>query len=118
MLTELGKFLRKLRLDRNELLGEMAEKLSISPSYLSAIENGKRPIPKSFITNIKCTYRLSAQQMTQLRNIANFSKVEVKPTNEFQYDVAIGLARGLHNLSEVQLEKIQKILSEGKRNGK
>ena len=36
--TELGKMLRKLRIDREETLGDMAERLGCTSSYLSAIE--------------------------------------------------------------------------------
>ena len=44
--TNLGKKLRKIRIDNDEISSDMARKLEISVSYLSAIENGKRNIPK------------------------------------------------------------------------
>jgi transcriptional regulator with XRE-family HTH domain len=47
MLTQLGIFLRKLRLDRGEILKDMAIKLNVSSSFLSAVENGKKRIPQS-----------------------------------------------------------------------
>ena len=46
--TNLGKKLRKIRIDNDEISSDMARKLEISVSYLSAIENGKRNIPKNF----------------------------------------------------------------------
>lgn len=42
MITPIGKFLRKLRIDTGEILKDMAEKLHVSPSFLSAVENGKK----------------------------------------------------------------------------
>ena len=39
MLTNFGKALRKLRIDNNELLKDMALKLEVTVSYLSAVEN-------------------------------------------------------------------------------
>ena len=42
MLTGVGKRLREIRIDRNELLYDMAGKLSISVPDLSAFENGKK----------------------------------------------------------------------------
>ena len=39
MLTSLGKFLRKLRIDRGEILKDMADKLGVTVSFLSAVEN-------------------------------------------------------------------------------
>ncbi|MDD3947051.1 MAG: helix-turn-helix transcriptional regulator, partial [Clostridia bacterium] len=40
MVTEFGKFLRVLRIQNNDTARQMAEKLNLSPSYLSAIETG------------------------------------------------------------------------------
>ena len=45
MITEFGKALRKLRIDRGETLKIMADNLEMTSSYLSAIECGKRNIP-------------------------------------------------------------------------
>ena len=42
MLTALGKFLRKLRIDNGEILKDMADKLGVTASFLSAVENGKK----------------------------------------------------------------------------
>ena len=46
MLTNFGKALRKLRIDNNELLKDMALKLEVTVSYLSAVENGKRDVDR------------------------------------------------------------------------
>ena len=46
MLTNFGKKLRILRINTGETIVEMSEKLGLSTSYLSSIENGKRKIPK------------------------------------------------------------------------
>ena len=42
MITEYGKFLRKLRIDQGQILKTMAEKLGVSAPFLSAVENGKQ----------------------------------------------------------------------------
>ena len=42
MLTQLGIFLRKLRLDSGEIMKEMAKKLKVSSSFLLAVENGEK----------------------------------------------------------------------------
>ena len=44
MLTEFGKFVRKLRIDNGTVLGEMAKSIAVSSAYLSAVENGKKNI--------------------------------------------------------------------------
>ena len=42
MITELGKHLRKIRIDHGEILKNMADKLGVTSSFLSAVEIGKR----------------------------------------------------------------------------
>ena len=42
MITPFGKYLRKLRIDHDEKLKDMAAKLGVTGSYLSAVEIGKR----------------------------------------------------------------------------
>ena len=45
MITCVGRFLRKLRIDRGEILKTMAETLGVSSAFLSALENGKKKFP-------------------------------------------------------------------------
>ena len=42
MLTRFGKRLRTLRIEENQRLKDMADKLGVTAAYLSAVENGKR----------------------------------------------------------------------------
>ena len=49
MITEFGKELRKLRIDLEIQQKEMAEDLDVSGSFLSAIESGRKEIPKGFV---------------------------------------------------------------------
>ena len=62
MLTALGKELRILRISRGELLKDMACKLSITPAYLSSIENGKRVPSKDMVDKIIELYRRSEER--------------------------------------------------------
>ena len=48
MITEFGKYIRKLRIDKIVTLREMADAVNLSPSYLSSIETGKRNITPGF----------------------------------------------------------------------
>lgn len=48
--TELGKYLRKLRVDNDENLEVMGNKIGLARSYLSAVELGKKaPSNKMFL---------------------------------------------------------------------
>lgn len=61
-LTDLGRFLRKLRIDRGELLRDMAAKLGVAISFLSSVENGKKNMPSEWGAKIASLYKLSIEQ--------------------------------------------------------
>lgn len=66
MVTEFGKFCRKLRIDNNEIMKDMAKKLGVTVSHLSAVEIGKRKIPFTWAEEISKHYELTALQVTEL----------------------------------------------------
>lgn len=66
MLTNFGKFNRKLRIDNNEKMKDMAQKLGVTSSYLSAVEHGKRRVPIVWIDKIAGYYKLTEQQLAEL----------------------------------------------------
>lgn len=67
MVTEFGKLLRIIRINSGDSSKEMAEKLNLSPSYLSAIENGKRNIPIGLERCLCEQYPLSDSDKEKLR---------------------------------------------------
>ena len=118
MLTCLGKFLRTFRIQRGELLKDMADKLSLAPAYLSSIENGKRLPTKSFIQNIIGQYDLDEKMKRDLMDAYRMSLDEIsfstKTATEDQKMMGIAFARKFDHLSENQIQEIQKILTEVK----
>ncbi|WP_273078701.1 helix-turn-helix domain-containing protein [Selenomonas felix] len=114
MATELGKLLRKIRVDRDEYLKDMAAHLNITSSYLSAIENGKRPMPLDYLEMLGVCYDLPCEQVEKLREAANMEqkKVEIDMQDaSFQKrNAAWAFARNFDKLSEDQLEKIRKVI--------
>ena len=115
MSTALGKFLRKLRIDNDELMKDMAEKLNIAPSTLSSIENGRRKPPKGFEENLCSKYHLLTDQIEQLRRAVLQSGDEValkiKSLDEGDRELAVSFARRFENLSKADKERIKEILS-------
>lgn len=69
MLTDFGKFTRKLRVDHDQLLKDMAYKLGVTMSYLSAVEHGKRKIPNEWGAKLREHYDLTETQVTELAKI-------------------------------------------------
>lgn len=79
--TEYGKYLKKLRIDKDKALAAMAKDMGIAPSYLSAIESGERVIPVDFTEKISEKYSLDDTAKDELREL------ELKtPRNALQLD--------------------------------
>ena len=115
MVTKLGRFLRMLRLDRGELLKDMADKLSITPSYLSSIENGKRNPSYDIVQKISAVYQFDPETHDQLMD-AYYQTVQEIPislngTTTAQSDLGAVFARRLNELSEADIDAIRTILS-------
>jgi HTH-type transcriptional regulator, competence development regulator len=118
-MTPFGKALRKLRIDRELLLGDMAERLGISASYLSQIETGKKAIPDGFVEKIRNGFALADEEVREIRHQA------VVSTNEFKIDLgeranaddkvlADALATQFARLSPDAKERIAKVIHGGK----
>ncbi len=117
MLTSLGRFLRKLRIDNGEILKDMAEKLDVSASFLSAVENGKKHMPSEWNERISSIYSLNeVQQSDFTKAIAESEKIiemNLVNANTGQREVAVSFARRFNNIDDSQIEAIRKILFGG-----
>lgn len=114
MLTKLGIFLRKLRIDHNEILKNMADKLGVSVSFLSAVETGKKKMPSEWNRTICCIYQLNPQQIQEFTSaIAETAKTiefNFAHANTTQKQLAVSFARNLPDISEEQASNLARIL--------
>ena len=114
MLTDLGRLLRKIRIDHSEILKNMADHFGVTSSYLSAVENGKRPIPEAWEAIILSIYHLDENQEAELRRAVVKSleniKLNVSDVNYAHKEVAFTFARQIAELSDEKLYAIKKIL--------
>ena len=112
--TELGKALRKLRIDRSETLGDMADKLSITSSYLSAIEKGKRPAPEGLTDKISDLYGLGSDIRSELASAADKTlqavKLSLDGSSDPKREVALCFARSFDDLDDDTAESVLKLL--------
>lgn len=113
-LTQLGKFLRKLRIDRGELLKDMASKLGVAVSFVSAVENGKKRMPTEWAPLISKIYEFTESQQKDFDvAIAESEKsVDVRfdglsPENR---QLSVAFARKIKNLGKAEQEQLMKIL--------
>ena len=110
MLTEFGKALRKIRVDRQQLLRDMADKLGVSSAYLSAVETGKRRIPQDWVSKIASIYSLSCEEQADLQSAADnsFFDVTISLVNasEQKRNAVLSFARALDGLNDEDLKRI------------
>ena len=110
MLNAFGKALRKLRIDHQELLKDMADHLGVSAAYLSAVENGKRKVPTHWPERISTIYALSNPEREALQQAADDSITEVTillgDTSAQKRATILSFARALDGLSDDDLVKI------------
>ena len=112
MLTNFGKELRKLRIDRDERLLDMAERLDKSASFISAVEAGKKPLSNNFEELVIKAYALVGEAAEAIRRAADASRrtFSLEPNSALGRDTAGLLARRMNSLSEGQLREIRNIL--------
>ncbi len=115
MLTSLGQFLRKLRLENGEILKTMAEKLGVTSAFLSAVENGKKKMPLSWYEKLPLLYTFSEQQQDALKKAVMESSdiVELNLHNVpfGRRDLAISFARRFDSLDEETSQMIFDLLN-------
>ena len=114
MVNELGKFLRKIRIDYGEILKNMADKLEVTSSFLSAVENGKKKMPSSWYNKIIELYKLDDNQVDDFNKaIAKTEEsveISLRKIPDVNKEVAISFARKFQDFNTEDIEQIQKIL--------
>jgi transcriptional regulator with XRE-family HTH domain len=116
MITELGKELRKLRIDGNERLLDMAARIGKSAAFISAVETGKKSPPPGFEELVAHAYGMTDGAAGRLRAAADKSRkvFSIAPATSLGRDTAGLLARRMNTLSDEQLEAIKEILKRGR----
>lgn len=114
MLTSFGKFLRKLRIDRGELLKDMADNLGVTSSYLSAVENGKRNVPQKWVKQLIEKYDLNEGDQEVLKSAVEESKfknkVDVSSLKNSDKNLMMALARSIDSMDEKDKIAIRSLL--------
>ena len=120
MITEFGKLLRIIRVNSGDSAKEMAQKLNISPSYLSTIENGKRNIPPDMEQLIIQAYNLSDKDKAKLRkamvNSSDSVKIDLTDLAEKKKQMIYEITKG--DLDEATIDQLCKIIKDKKGEGK
>lgn len=112
MATQLAIILRKIRDEADDSMRGMAKKLNLSVSYLSAIENCKRNVPKDFELKVINVYDLSEEEKRDLKlaieSSASKLKIDVKDMTEQKKKLLLALTKD--ELSDETIEKLCTVL--------
>lgn len=115
-MTKLGIALRKIRLEKQELLRDMAAKLNVSSAFLSAVETGKKRPPANFVDRICTVYELDANERSELLQAAELSLSEVRinlsEASSAQRQVAVSFAKALNGLTDAEISEIMRVFNE------
>lgn len=115
MITQLGMFLRELRMRNNEILKEMAKKLNVTSAFLSAVENGKKKMPTSMKENIIEIYNLDEEKIRELDDKileSNDSiQINISSASSSKRKLAVSFARTFEDMDEKDVIAFTKYLN-------
>ncbi|WP_375664100.1 MULTISPECIES: helix-turn-helix domain-containing protein [unclassified Bartonella] len=112
MVTSFGKILRKLRIDHSERLLDMAKKLDISVSFLSAVEIGKKSVPVGLEEKIIELYALDQEVAEILRRESDACRKSftIKTSDPLRREAVGEFVRTLKDFSQEDLEAFKTLL--------
>lgn len=119
MEKSLSIFFKKIRLSHgDERLSDMAKKLGVSASYLSTVENGKKPMNDRFLNKVIETYQLSQKEANELRVLKNLNSdtinVSLEDMDEEKRLMVIKFLSNIDSISDKDIEKINLMVKKDK----
>ena len=117
--TQVGKIIRKLMIDRDETLKDLAELFDVSKAFVSSVLIGKKPVPKNWLDAISSHYELDADKIKELNDAYDETKktvkIDVTDCDTEKKKLVLQFQRKLNSLTDEEAEFIAKILGkEGK----
>ena len=114
MYTKFGEFVRVLRIKNHQIMGDMAKMLNTTTPFLSAVENGKKNVPKGWAEIISDFYKLSDDERAELNEAIEESKLQTKidmrKSSDMQRKVALEFARSFDDIDDETATKIMELL--------
>jgi transcriptional regulator with XRE-family HTH domain len=113
--TDFSEALFSLRRRRNKLQKQVALAASIDPSYLAALENGRRSAPRKHLVDRLCdALDATLDERAQLESAAVYARL-LESIAEYQDDIKGGdalaaFAAALPQLSAAEIEAISNLV--------
>lgn len=112
MVTRFGKFCRKLRIDRGEILYDMAGKLGVSPAFLSRVENGKKRPPEGWEEKLVSIYNLQSDEQHELHEslfeAKNSESINLRDYSDSDKEMMLAFARRVNKINRSAFEEFLK----------
>lgn len=106
--TPIRVFLKKLRSDNNEVMSDMAEKLGVTTSFLSAVELGKKNPPQNWYKKIDKSYSLCLSQRYELIKALALSERHLKiDLTDLSYEKKSLVWHFRENLKDMNSEDVE-----------
>lgn len=121
--TLFGKEIRKMMIERNLRVYDLAKEFDVSSAFISSILTGKKNFPQEWFGKIKIIFNLDDETIKSLMNLNEMSKdsikIDLSNSNDFARETAFAFQRNLNNLDYESLLKLNDILNkkDGKKNG-
>lgn len=110
MISELGIFNRKLRLEKGELLYDMAQKLGVSPSFLSRVENGKKKPPIQWKDLMIKKYNIKGTVLEEFEecffNALNADSIDISFYEPADKELMLSFARQFDTLDKEMIKNL------------
>lgn len=114
MLTDFGKLIRYYRIEHDIKMKDMAETLEVPPSYLSALEMGRKAVTDGFLKKLITVYSFTPHEVKQLTNAAKDSVISVKINleniSQEKRGLALDFARKFRDLDPETVNKLKKLI--------
>lgn len=113
--NDFTQFLRKIRKDNHEVLGDMASKLGISSAFLSRVENGLTQPSERLISGVIEVYKLTGKEKNDFEaagyalrnnNLFDLSRMPVRVKK-----LMVSISRNASTLSDEQITSIYEIMN-------
>lgn len=107
--SRFGIFCRKLRLENQELLYDMAKELGVSSAFLSKVENGNGKPPAEWRDTLISLYNLDTEQIKELDaalyEANNRKSIDISKFSDEEKSLMWSFARKLDTLDRDKLKK-------------
>ena len=115
--TLFGKEFKKLMIDKNVRMYDVAKELEVSSAFVSSVLTGKKNVPHEWFSFIHDFFHLSLEEISKLEDLAEASKdqckIDLTNCNDLARKKVFEFQRNLSELDDESLEKITKIIKKG-----